>query len=119
MVEDRLKLGKAMVQKLFAGASGGGERMPKALWKYTSEHLFGDVWQQDDLTLEERSLITCSISVALYRQNEQRMHFIGAKNLGIQSSKIEAMITQAAHYAGWPGAATASGVLEEVWPEDT
>ena len=119
MVEDRQKLGKAMVQKLFAGVSGGGERMPKALWKYTIEHLFGDVWQQDDLTLEERSLITCSISVALYRQNEQRMHFIGAKNLGIQRSKIEAIITQAAHYAGWPCAATASGVLEEVWPEDT
>ena len=31
MVEDRQELGKTMVQKLFAGVSGGGERMPKAL----------------------------------------------------------------------------------------
>lgn len=119
MSEEKRVRGRAMVEKLFAGVGGGGERMPKALWNYTIEHLFGDVWQQDDLTLQERSLVTCTISIALYRQNEQRMHFLAAKNLGIPREKIEAMITQTAHYAGWPCAVTASGVLEEVWPADS
>ncbi len=93
--------------------------MPKALADYTMEHLFGDVWQQDDLSLQERSLITCTILVALNRENEQHVHFVGARNLGIPRAKIEAMITHAAHYAGWPCAATASGVLNEVWPADS
>ena len=110
--------GTALVQRLFEGAKGGGGRMPAALADYTSEHLFGDVWQQEDLTLEERSLITCTILVALYRENEQHVHFVGAKNLGIPRAKIEAMITHAAHYAGWPCAATASKVLNEVWPAE-
>lgn len=111
----RREKGIALARRMFAGVSGGGSMSP-ALTDYTMGHLFGDVWQQDDLALEERSLITCTILVALNRENEQRVHFVGAKNLGIPREKVEGMITHAAHYAGWPCAATASRVLEEVWP---
>ena len=90
--------------------------MHASLREDTMAHLCGDVWQRDDLTLEDRSLITCTILVALNREAEERLHFVAAKNLGIPREKIEAMITQAAHYAGWPVAATASRVLNEVWP---
>ena len=62
--------------------------------------------------------MTCTILVALYRHNEQYVHFTGAKNLGIPREKLEAMITHVAHYAGWPCAATASNVLNEVWPKE-
>jgi 4-carboxymuconolactone decarboxylase len=114
---EKLEAGKDLARKLFAGApAGGGGRFPKKFNDYTMEHLFGDVWQQDDMTLEERSLITCTILVALGRENEQKVHFTGAKNLGIPREKVEGMITQAAHYAGWPCAATALGVLNQVWP---
>ena len=119
MADDKRDKGIALVQKLFEGAStDGGGSMPNALTDYTMGHLFGDVWQQDDLSLQERSLITCTILVALNRENQERVHFVGAKNLGIPRAKIEAMITHAAHYAGWPCAATASGVLNDVWPTD-
>ena len=57
-------------------------------------------------------------ALALYRLNEQHVHFLGAKNLGIPRAKMEAMITHVAHYAGWPCAASAFGVLNEVWPAD-
>ena len=46
-----------------------------------------------------------------------RLHFRGARNLGIERSKIEAMITHVAHYAGWPVAVSALRVLGEVWDE--
>ena len=119
MADDKRERGIALARRLFEGARAGGGSMPKALSDYTMEHLFGDVWQQDDLVLEERSLITCTILVALNRENEQHVHFLGAKNLGIPRAKLEAMITHAAHYAGWPCAATASNVLNEVWPVDS
>ena len=118
MEDERRQRGIAMIKKLFKGAKGGG-RMPKALWDYTVEHLFGDLWQQDDLTLEERSLATCTILVALNRENEQRVHFVGAKNLGIPRAKVEAISTHTAHYAGWPCGGSASTVLNEVWPEES
>jgi len=120
MADDKRQKGIALTRRLFEGANTGGSGpMPEALTNYTMEHLFGDVWQQDDLTVQERSLITCTILVALNRANEQRVHFVGAKNLGIPRSTIEAMLTHAAHYAGWPCAATASGVLNEVWPAES
>ena len=90
--------------------------MPEKFVNYTLEHLFGDVWQGDELSLEQRSMITCTILVALNREAEQRIHFPGAKNLGVKREQLEAMITHAAHYAGWPVAASAYRVLAEVWP---
>jgi 4-carboxymuconolactone decarboxylase len=54
--------------------------------------------------------------VALARENEQRLHFRGAKNLGIPRRKVETMIAHVAHYAGWPVAVGAFRVLDEVWP---
>jgi 4-carboxymuconolactone decarboxylase len=90
--------------------------MPAKLQEYTTGHLFGDVWQGDDLTLQQRSMITCTVLVALNRLAEQHVHFVGAKNVGIPRSEMEGMIAHVAHYAGWPCAASATHVLNEVWP---
>ncbi len=113
--EDKRAKGQALARRLFAGVKGG-TRMPDKFTQYTMAHLFGDVWQDGDLELQERSLVTCTILVALNREAEQRLHFVAAKNLEIPRSRIEAMIAHAAHYAGWPCAASAFRVLNEVWP---
>ncbi len=116
--EDKAAKGRALAAKLFAGTTHRGAPMPAKMQDYTFGHLFGEVWQGEELTLEERSLITCTALVALNRTAEQHLHFLGAKNLGIPRSRIEAMITHLAHYAGWPCAASAFGVLNEVWPAE-
>jgi 4-carboxymuconolactone decarboxylase len=116
--DDRQAKGRALTAKLFAGAPRTASAMPAKLQEYTTGHLFGDLWQGEELTLAERELITCTTLVALYRTNEQKVHFVGAKNAGVPRSKIEAMITHVAHYAGWPCGATASGILNEVWPPE-
>jgi len=114
--DERRDKGVDLVRKLFAGIDTGGVKMPDTLTEYTIRHVFGDVWQQEGLSLQERSLVTCTLLVALNREEEQRLHFVGAKNLGIPREAMEAMITHAAHYAGWPSAVGASRVLNEVWP---
>ena len=113
---DKREKGKALARIILKGAERG-PRMPRKFSDYSLEHLFGDVWQGEDLSLEERSLITCTILVALNREAEQRIHFRAACNLGLPKERIESMITHAAHYAGWPVAASAFRVLAEVWPE--
>lgn len=115
--EEKREKGIELTRRLFAGAAAGGVRMSRRFADITMRHLFGDVWQGDDLELAERSLLTCTILVALNREAEQRLHFVGARNLGVPREKLEAMITHAAHYAGWPCAASAFRVLGEVWPE--
>ncbi len=118
--QEKREKGIAFFKKLVEGADNPPSlskgAMPEKFTNYTLEHLFGDVWQGEELSLEQRSLITCTILVALNREAEQRIHFPGAKNLGVKREELEAMITHAAHYAGWPVAASAFRVLAEVWP---
>ena len=115
----KLEKGLALFGRLSGGATGPDGSKPLSKFaEYTFDHLFGTVWQDDTLALEERSLLTCTILVALNREAEQRFHFVGAKNLGVPRAKVVAMITHTAHYAGWPNAASAFRVLGEVWPED-
>ena len=54
----------------------------------------------DDLTLQERSLATCTMLFALNRPEEMRIHFTGAKNIGVERSKLVGVI---AHGARWGG----------------
>ena len=114
--EERLARGRELAGRLLAGAPAG-RRLPREMARHTMAHLFGDVWQGEGLTLEERSLITCTVLVATGREAEQRLHFRGARNLGIERQKLEAMMTHVAHYAGWPVAVSALRVLDEVWEE--
>ena len=111
---DKVEKGQAVLGRLF-GDAVGGTPMPDAFARMTVEHLFGDVWNRPGLTIEERSLLTCTVLVALARENEQRLHFRGARNLGIPREKLEEVITHVAHYAGWPVAVSAFRVLGEVW----
>ena len=117
--EERKQKGKALARRLLAGSKSADiGRVPERFVRHTIEHLFGDVWQGDDLSLEERELVTCTILVALNREAELRIHFNAAHNLGLPRTRIEGMIIQAAHYAGWPVAASAFRILNEVWPPD-
>ena len=115
MSDDRKARGEAVMERLF-GARPGALPFPERFRDYTVEHLFGDVWQGEALALEERSLVTCAVLTALAREPEQKVHFTGAKNLGIPREKLEEMITHIAHYSGWPTAVGALRSLNEVWP---
>jgi 4-carboxymuconolactone decarboxylase len=79
--------------------------------------LFGKVWTRPGLDMQERSMITLASLIALNRENELRLHFRGARNLGISREKIEEIIFHLAHYAGWPNAISSSSILDEVWAE--
>ena len=116
-MSDKLEAGAQLAAQLFAGLTSAPPPLPDNFRNHTLEHLFGDVWQGPELELQERSLITCTVLVALARESEQTLHFRGARNIGISRSKLEAMITHAAHYAGWPVAVSAFGTLDTVWTQ--
>lgn len=114
--DDRMTRGRELAARLLAGLPPG-PKLPREFFRQTVENVFGDAWQGPDLTLEQRSLVTCAVLVALARENEQRVHFRGARNLGIDRPTLEAMITHVAYYAGWPVAVSAMRTLGEVWDE--
>ncbi len=79
--------------------------------------LFGDVWEQPDLSKRDRSLITVATLVALYRTDELRGHIKRALNNGVTKAEISGLITHLAFYSGWPTAVNAARVAMEVFEE--
>lgn len=77
--------------------------------------LYGTIWSRDEIIgLEERSLITVAVLVALNRENELKIHIRGALNLGISKEKLEEMILHVAHYSGFPTGISANQILNDI-----
>lgn len=114
--QERFDAGRALAARLFDGAPRT-RPLPRDMVRHTMGHLFGDVWQGDELSLEQRSLITCTVLTALGKEAELRLHLRGARNLGIGRETLEAMMIHVSHYAGWPAGVSALRLLDEICEE--
>jgi 4-carboxymuconolactone decarboxylase len=88
-----------------------------ALADYTDNVLFGDLWKRPQLSPRDRSLVTVSCLVALYRVNELPFHLKRALENGVTRTELVETITHLAFYSGWPTAATALGIARRVFDE--
>ena len=84
------------------------------LGKLRDEVLFGDVWEQPELSKRDRSLVTCSVLAALYRTPELEGHLQRALDNGVTIEELKRMITHVAFYSGWPTAVNAGRVLQKI-----
>ena len=91
-----------------------GEVAPK-LAELSDDVLFGDVWERPGLSKRDRSLLTVAALVALYRTDQLRLHIARALDNGVTNDEIGEAITHLAFYAGWPNAANAVAVAQEVF----
>ncbi len=82
----------------------------------TQNVLFGDVWEQRNLSKRDRSLITVAALTALYSTDQLKAHMRRALDNGVTPDEIIAVIEHMAFYAGWPTAANAFNVAGEVLP---
>ncbi|MGH8059888.1 MAG: carboxymuconolactone decarboxylase family protein [Candidatus Entotheonellia bacterium] len=87
------------------------------LGRLRDEVLFGDVWEQPELSKRDRSLITVATLTALYRTDELRGHIRRALQNGVTKDEIRGLITHLAFYAGWPTGVNAARVALEVFEE--
>jgi 4-carboxymuconolactone decarboxylase len=88
-----------------------------ALADYTQRVLFGDVWERPNLSPRDRSLVTISCLISLYRHNELPFHLKRALDNGVTKDEIVETITHLAFYGGWPVANTALTVARKVFEE--
>ncbi len=78
------------------------------------EVLFGDVWEQPELSKRDRSLATVAVLIALYRTEELKGHMARAIDNGVTKEELFGLITHLAFYSGWPTAVNAGRVALEV-----
>ena len=93
-----------------------GDTAPK-LVELTDQVLFGDVWERPELSARDRSLITVSALVALYRLEQLPGHLRRALANGLTEQELAEAITHLAFYAGWPRAMSAAGIARQVLAE--
>jgi 4-carboxymuconolactone decarboxylase len=87
------------------------------LAELTDKVLFGDVWENPALSKRDRSLITITSLISLYRLNELPFHLKRGLDNGVTRDEIIGVITHLAFYAGWPAAMTALQIARKVFDE--
>jgi 4-carboxymuconolactone decarboxylase len=93
-----------------------GDFAPK-LVELTDDVLFGDVWERPGLSKRDRSLITVSALVALYRTEQLGFHLRRAIENGVTEDELVEAVTHLAFYAGWPNAMTAITMAKDLFDE--
>lgn len=89
-----------------------------ALAAYTIAFPFGEVYQDEVLTLKEREIATIAALAALGHTTPQlKVHLHGALNVGCSRDEVIAVLTQMAVYAGFPAAINAVLAAKDVFAE--
>jgi 4-carboxymuconolactone decarboxylase len=94
-----------------------GDFAPK-LVELTDRVLFGDVWERQDLSKRDRSLITVAALIALNRQEQLRFHLDKALDNGLKKEELIEVITHLAFYSGWPNSMNAIMIAKELFSKE-
>lgn len=89
------------------------------LAELTDDVLFGDIWERPELSKRDRSLITVSALVAMYRLEQLPFHLTRALENGVTKAELVETITHLAFYSGWPTAASAIKALNAITESTT
>lgn len=89
------------------------ETAPK-LADITDDVLFADMWDREELSPRDRSLITVAALVALGRDVQLKSHMARALHNGVTREELAEVATHLAFYAGWPAGMSAVNVLADL-----
>jgi 4-carboxymuconolactone decarboxylase len=83
-----------------------GENPPPHLGRFvdmTVEHLFGNVWSGEALSIRDRRLIVLGVLGALGDLDNITVHMRQALQRGdLTKEELDEVVVQITHYAGWP-----------------
>lgn len=100
-----------------AGRDSLGEFAPEFA-HFNDDILFGENWNNDDIDLKTRCLITV---IALMAQgitdSSLAYHIMNAKSHGVSKKEMVASITHTAFYVGWPKAWAVLKMAKDVYEE--
>lgn len=102
-----------------AGRDSLGQFAPEFA-HYNDDVLFGENWNNEDIDLKTRSLITVvALMSSGITDSSLKYHLNNAKNHGVTQKEIAAVITHVGFYVGWPKAWAVFNMAKEIWHVDT
>lgn len=101
-----------------AGRNALGEFAPDFA-HYNDDVLFGENWNNQDIDVKTRSIITVvALMASGITDSSLKFHLINAKNHGVTKKEIAAIVTHVAFYAGWPKGWAVFNLAKEVWQDE-
>lgn len=98
-----------------AGRNALGEFAPEFA-HYNDDVFFGENWNNEDIDLKTRSIITVvALMASGITDSSLKIHLQNAKNHGVTKKEIAVAITHVAVYAGWPKDWAVFNLVKEVW----
>lgn len=85
--------------------------------EYTSDLLFGDVWERGELETRDKCLLTCAALIAVNRAGYLQFHGARALDNGVTPRELSEVITHLSFYCGWPMATAAAFEIATVYEE--
>lgn len=101
-----------------AGRNALGDFAPEFA-HYNDDVLFGENWNNEDIDLKTRSIITVvALMASGVTDSSLKYHLENARNHGVTKKEIAAVITHVAFYGGWPKGWAVFNLAKEVWAEE-
>ncbi|WP_115788775.1 carboxymuconolactone decarboxylase family protein [Arthrobacter silvisoli] len=104
-------------EKQSTGWSGGknafGDFAP-GIVHYTDKVLFDEVWEREDLSKRDRSLITVAALTSLGKMDQLKFHLGFARQNGVSDEELKEALLHLSFYAGWPNGMGATAALKNV-----
>ena len=98
-----------------AGKERFGDLSPEFA-HFNDDVLWGENWNNTDIDLKTRSIITVVALVSKGITGDQlKNHITAAKDNGVSKKEMAAVITHTAFYAGWPAAWDALEKVKEIY----
>ncbi|MGO4453364.1 carboxymuconolactone decarboxylase family protein [Arthrobacter sp. RAF14] len=96
------------------GAKNAFGDFAPGLVHYTDRVLFDEVWEREDLSPRDRSLITVAALTALGKMDQLKFHLGFALQNGVTEDELKEALLHLSFYSGWPNGMGATGVLKTV-----
>lgn len=87
------------------------------LQDFVTRVCFGDIWQRDGLSFQERSRITFAMLIAQGKSHELRIHARGALANGVTPEELREVVIHSILYCGIPAAVEGLRAVEEILVE--
>jgi 4-carboxymuconolactone decarboxylase len=111
-----------MAENTRTGWTGGqnafGDFAP-GMVHYADKVLFDEVWEREDLSKRDRSLVTVAALTALGKTEQLKFHLGFALKNGVTSDELKEALLHLAFYSGWPNGMGAMGVLKGIIEEES
>jgi 4-carboxymuconolactone decarboxylase len=110
--DDRRAAGLEMMKKVYGWDVEDG---PGDFFGMTVEHLFGEVWTREGLTIRERRLLLFGLLVGLGLDDVVGLQLDAALRQGeFVPDELREIVIFLTHYAGWPRGAKLNSQVEEI-----